>query len=143
MYYKYLVNIPQQNLYQPEYSLFQYFLYTINIEKTLNKLKYASIYYLLKSKTAETKSFEYKIIKKRKQFTTTRNERKNKNYLQKQLNSLNIYNDEDKIKYLYFEYFGKFTTNPKEALARLKQEINNEPFNDNLKYFFKLSSNHN
>ena len=98
---------------------------------------------ILESKTAETKNFEYKIIKKRKQFITTRNERKNKNYLQKQLNSLNIYNDEDKIKYLYFEHFGKFTTNPKEALARLKQEINNEPFNDNLKYFFKLSSNHN
>ena len=71
----------------------------------------------------------------------------NKGYLKDNTYLINlkdiIYNYEDKIKYLYFEYFGKFTTNPKEALARLKQEINNEPFNDNLKYFFKLSSNHN
>ena len=88
-----------------------------------------------------TKSFEYKTLNKRKFLTSTRYDSVNRTYLQKQINSLNIDNDREKIKYLYFEYFGKYINDEKTALNKLKKEIIKDNYNNNLKDFFKLSSN--
>ena len=89
------------------------------------------------------KNFNYDILKPRKYFVTTRNERKNKNYLMKKLNNLNINNDSEKIKYLYFEYFGNMIDNPNKALTELKKAINNKIFDENIRNLLKLSINSN
>ena len=47
----------------------------------------------------------------------------------------------EKIKYLYFEYFGKYITDEKLALNKLKKEFIKNISSNNLKEFFKLSSN--
>ena len=65
---------------------------------------------ILEIRVSMTKSFEYKTLNKRKFLTSTRYDSVNRTYLQKQINSLNIDNDREKIKYLYFEYFGKYIT---------------------------------
>ena len=88
-----------------------------------------------------TKSFEYKTLNRRNFLTSTRYDSVNRTYLQKQINSLNIDNDREKIKYLYFEYFGKYINDEKTALNKLKKEIIKDNYNNNLKDFFKLSSN--
>ena len=98
---------------------------------------------ILEIKSSKYKNFIYKTLNKRLYQTSTRYEKLNRNYLENQLNSLNINKDSEKIKYLYFEYFGKFINDESEALLRLKKEINNSNISDNLKYFFKLSSNKN
>ena len=88
-----------------------------------------------------TKSFEYKTLNRRNFLTSTRYDSVNRTYLQKQINSLNIDNDREKIKYLYFEYFGKYINDEKTALNKLKKDIIKDNYNNNLKDFFKLSSN--
>ena len=88
-----------------------------------------------------TKSFEYKTLNRRNFLTSTRYDSVNRTYLQKQINSLNIDNDREKIKYLYFEYFGKYINDEKTALNKLKKEVIKDNYNNNLKDFFKLSSN--
>ena len=95
---------------------------------------------ILEIKVNTTKVFEYEIIKPRKNLLTTRYDSMNKTYIEKQLNSLNIKKDKEKIKYLYFEYFGKYITDETLALTRLKKEFNNNSSNV-LKDFLKLSSN--
>ena len=95
---------------------------------------------ILEIKVNTTKVFEYKIIKPRKNLLTTRYDSMNKTYIEKQLNSLNIKKDKEKIKYLYFEYFGKYITDETLALNKLKKEFNNNSSNK-LKDFLKLSSN--
>ena len=95
---------------------------------------------ILEIKVNTTKVFEYKIIKPRKNLLTTRYDSMNKTYIEKQLNSLNIKKDKEKIKYLYFEYFGKYITDETLALNKLKKEFNNNSSNI-LKDFLKLSSN--
>lgn len=94
-------------------------------------------------KTSILPKFEYNKTKQRKIYITTRLERKNKKLLQKQLSLLNIPNDDDKIKYIYFEYFGEIIDNTDEALAKLKSMVKKQTINDNLKYFLKLVNNHN
>ena len=96
---------------------------------------------ILEIRVSMTKSFEYKTLNKRKFLTSTRYDSVNRTYLQKQINSLNIDNDREKIKYLYFEYFGKYINDEKTALNKLKKEIIKDNYNNNLKDFFKLSSN--
>ena len=96
---------------------------------------------ILEIRVSMTKSFEYKTLNKRKFLTSTRYDSLNRTYLQKQINSLNIDNDREKIKYLYFEYFGKYINDEKTALNKLKKEIIKDNYNNNLKDFFKLSSN--
>ena len=96
---------------------------------------------ILEIKVNTTKTFEYKIIKPRKTLLTTRYDSMNKTYIEKQLNSLNVDNDSEKIKYLYFEYFGKYITDEKLALNKLKKEFIKNSSSNNLKDFFKLSSN--
>lgn len=96
---------------------------------------------ILEIKVNTTKVFEYEIIKPRKILLTTRYDSMNKTYVEKQLNSLSINKDREKIKYLYFEYFGNYISDEKLALNRLKKEFNNNNSNNNLKDFFKLSSN--
>ncbi len=96
---------------------------------------------ILEIRVKLTKSFEYKTLNKRKFLTSTRYDSVNRTYLQKQINSLNIDNDREKIKYLYFEYFGKYINDEKTALNKLKKEIIKDNYNNNLKDFFKLSSN--
>lgn len=95
---------------------------------------------ILEIKVNTTKVFEYEIIKPRKNLLTTRYDSMNKTYIEKQLNSLNIKKDKEKIKYLYFEYFGKYITDETLALNKLKKEFNNNSSNV-LKDFLKLSSN--
>lgn len=95
---------------------------------------------ILEIKVNTTKVFEYKIINPRKNLLTTRYDSINKTYIEKQLNSLNVKKDKEKIKYLYFEYFGKYITDETLALTRLKKEFNNNSSNI-LKDFLKLSSN--
>lgn len=96
---------------------------------------------ILEIRVSMTKSFEYKTLNKRKFLTSTRYDSVNRTYLQKQINSLNINNDREKIKYLYFEYFGKYINDEKTALNKLKKEIIKDNYNNNLNDFFKLSSN--
>ena len=96
---------------------------------------------ILEIKVNTTKIFEYEIIKQRKTLLTTRYDSMNKTYIEKQLNSLNVDNDSEKIKYLYFEYFGKYITDEKLALNKLKKEFVKNSSSNNLKEFFKLSSN--
>ena len=96
---------------------------------------------ILEIRVSMTKSFEYKTLNKRKFLTSTRYDSVNRTYLQKQINSLNIDNDREKIKYLYFEYFGKYINDEKTALNKLKKEVIKDNYNNNLKDFFKLSSN--
>lgn len=96
---------------------------------------------ILEIKVNTTKTFEYEIIKPRKTLLTTRYDSMNKTYIEKQLNSLNVDNDSEKIKYLYFEYFGKYITDEKLALNKLKKEFVKKSSSNNLKDFFKLSSN--
>ena len=96
---------------------------------------------ILEIRVSMTKSFEYKTLNKREFLTSTRYDSVNRTYLQKQINSLNIDNDREKIKYLYFEYFGKYINDEKTALNKLKKEIIKDNYNNNLKDFFKLSSN--
>ncbi len=96
---------------------------------------------ILEIRVSMTKPFEYKTLNKRKFLTSTRYDSVNRTYLQKQINSLNIDNDREKIKYLYFEYFGKYINDEKTALNKLKKEIIKDNYNNNLKDFFKLSSN--
>ena len=95
---------------------------------------------ILEIKVNTTKVFEYEIINPRKNLLTTRYDSINKTYIEKQLNSLNVKKDKEKIKYLYFEYFGKYITDETLALTRLKKEFNNNSSNK-LKDFLKLSSN--
>ena len=96
---------------------------------------------ILEIKVNTTKIFEYEIIKQRKTLLTTRYDSMNKTYIEKQINSLNVDNDSEKIKYLYFEYFGKYITDEKLALNKLKKEFVKNSSSNNLKDFFKLSSN--
>ena len=95
---------------------------------------------ILEIKLNTTKTFEYEIIKPRKILLTTRYDSMNKTYIEKQLNSLSIDKDKEKIKYLYFEYFGKYITDETLALNKLKKEFNNNSSNK-IKDFLKLSSN--
>ncbi len=95
---------------------------------------------ILEIKVNTTKTFEYEIIKPRKTLLTTRYDSMNKTYIEKQLNSLSIDKDSEKIKYLYFEYFGKYITDETLALNKLKKEFNNNSSNK-IKDFLKLSSN--
>lgn len=95
---------------------------------------------ILEIKVNTTKVFEYEIINPRKNLLTTRYDSINKTYIEKQLNSLNVKKDKEKIKYLYFEYFGKYITDETLALNKLKKEFNNNSSNK-LKDFLKLSSN--
>ena len=96
---------------------------------------------ILEIRVKLTKSFEYKTLTKRKFLTSTRYDSLNRTYLQNQINNLSIDNDREKIKYLYFEYFGKYINDEKTALNKLKKEIIKDNYNNNLKDFFKLSSN--
>lgn len=87
------------------------------------------------------KDITFKIIKERIKYYQTRNERKNKSYIKTFINNLNVKNDEEKIKYLYFEYYNKFNNNTKEALDTLKKDLDNNIINEDIKYFLRLSSN--
>lgn len=96
---------------------------------------------ILEIRVKLTKSFEYKTLTKRKFLTSTRYDSLNRTYLQNQINNLSIDNDREKIKYLYFEYFGKYINDEKTALNKLKKEVIKDNYNNNLKDFFKLSTN--
>ena len=96
---------------------------------------------VLEIKVNLTKTFEYKTLNKRKFLTSTRYDNINRSYLQKQINNLNIDKDKEKIKYLYFEYFGNYINDELNALNKLKKEISKDNYSNNLKEFFKLSSN--
>lgn len=98
---------------------------------------------ILENTKLKTKEINYKIINNRKKLKQTRYEIKNKIFLQKQINSLNIDKDSDKIKYLYFEYFNHFNDDTENALETLKNKLNDEQINDNLRHFFKLSGSQN
>lgn len=87
------------------------------------------------------KNFNYKILGKRKIIKTTRLEYKNKRQIVNIINNLNIKHDEEKIKYIYFEYFGRKEINCTKALKELKKTIKYENINTDLKNFFKLSAN--
>ena len=87
------------------------------------------------------KNFNYKILGKRKIIKTTRLEYKNKRKIVNIINNLNIKHDEEKIKYIYFEYFGRKEINCTKALKELKKTIKYENINTDLKNFFKLSAN--
>ena len=96
---------------------------------------------ILEIKVNTTKSFEYQILNSRKTLLTTRYDNMNKTYIEREINNLSVDNDSEKIKYLYFEYFGKYITDENIALAKLKKEIIKNISTNNLKDFFKLSSN--
>ena len=96
---------------------------------------------ILEIRVKLTKSFEYKTLTKRKFLTSTRYDSLNRTYLQNQINNLSIDNDREKIKYLYFEYFGKYINDEKTALNKLKKEVIKDNYNNNLRDFFKLSTN--
>ena len=98
---------------------------------------------ILEVKTNINSSIEYEIVGKREFMSSTRKERKNISFLNKQINNLNLINDKEKIKYLYFEYFGSINKNTKDALNKLKEEIKNSNSLDNLKNFFIFESNKN
>ena len=97
---------------------------------------------ILEIKVNNSKIFTFKQLLPRKYLTTTRFDNINKKFLKKEINNLDLNKDKDKIKYLYFEYFGKYIDDELIALNKLKQEINNE-YNNNLKELFKLASNKN
>lgn len=94
---------------------------------------------ILEVKTKINNNLEYKIINKRNNITTTRHEVKNKVFLKNQINNLNLIKDKEKIKYLYFEYFGNMIDNVKDALTKLKEEINKDN-TESLKNFFIITS---
>ena len=86
-------------------------------------------------------NFIYKTVSKRKKINTTRLEYKNQLSVEKIMNSLKIKEDEEKIKYIYLEYFGKKEKNTSKALLDLKNKIKYENFNKELQIFFKLTTN--
>lgn len=86
------------------------------------------------------KEIDFKVLGKRKKYHQTRYERKNKSYIKNFINNLSIETDEEKIKYLYFEYYNKFNNNTKDALDKLKKDLVNNSLNEDIKYFLRLSS---
>lgn len=86
-------------------------------------------------------TFKYQILDKRKNFLTTRLEFQNKEKIKSAINSLTLKKDEEKIKYIYFEYFGKKEANCSKALKKLKSTIKYENFNTDLKKVFNLITN--
>ena len=96
---------------------------------------------ILEVKTVITKKFLYRLLDKREKMDSTRNEKKNITFLQNQIDKLSLNKDDDKIKYLYFEYFGTMPENSKKALKILKDEIKNNNHLENLKNFFIITSN--
>ena len=103
---------------------------SINIEEELD---------ILESMHIKSKDISYTTYKRRKKYYQTRNERKNKLLIKNKLNSLNIIDDEDKIKYLYFEYFNELNNNSKDALCKLKKLIDKDIINDNIKFFLSIT----
>jgi len=95
---------------------------------------------ILEIRINNSKTFEYETISPRKFLTTTRYDSTSKNYIEKEIRKLNIKKDKEKIKYLYLEYFGKYTDDESKALNELKKELK---LNNNLEDLFKLTSNNN
>lgn len=86
-------------------------------------------------------TFKYQILDKRKNVLATRLECQNKEKIKCEINSLNLNKDKEKIKYIYFEYFGKKEANCSKALKKLKSKIKYENFNTDLKKLFNLITN--
>ena len=95
---------------------------------------------ILEIRINNSKTFEYETISPRKFLTITRYDSTSKNYIKKEIRKLNIKKDKEKIKYLYLEYFGKYTDDESKALNELKKELK---LNNNLEDLFKLTSNNN
>jgi len=86
--------------------------------------------------------FEYKIIDKILYTLKTRKEKKDEDFLNNEIMKLERINDVEKIRYLYFECYGKKENNIIEALNKLKNVIKNDYCNEynKLYNFFKLTS---
>lgn len=86
--------------------------------------------------------FEYEIIDKINYTLKTRKEKKDEYFLNNEIIKLERLNDIEKIKYLYFECYGKKENNIVEALNKLKNIIKNDYCNEynKLYNFFKLTS---
>lgn len=97
---------------------------------------------ILEIKINNSKTFTFETLLPRKYLTITRSDNINNKILNREINNLDLRKDKDKIKYLYFEYFGKYMNDELTALNKLKSEIKNG-YNNNLKELFKLASNKN
>lgn len=106
---------------------------SINVEEELD---------ILEIRVNHSNFFSYETLLERKFLTTTRFDNTNKKIIKTEINNLDLKKDKDKIKYLYFEYFGNYIDDELIALNQLKQEIKTE-YNNNLKELFKLASNKN
>ena len=86
------------------------------------------------------KQISYKIIKiNEKDFYLTRKEKKVKTETIKKLNSLFKNNENEKLKYLFFECYNKQEENTTKIYNQLKKEIkNNSPKCTTIYNFFKL-----
>lgn len=98
---------------------------------------------ILEVKTKVNNDIKYKIISARSVMKNTRNEEKNLKLLSEQINNLNLNQDKEKIKYLYFEHFGNINENENDALKKLKAELKNKHSLDNLTKIFMFESNKN
>lgn len=106
---------------------------SINVEEELD---------ILEIKINHSNFFSYETLLERIFLTTTRFDNTNKKIIKTEINNLDLKKDKDKIKYLYFEYFGNYIDDELIALNQLKQEIKTG-YNNNLKELFKLASNKN
>lgn len=79
---------------------------------------------------------EYKILKKEKILLKTRKELKDEIFVEKELKNI----ENDKLKYIYFECFGKHEKNEKEILSSINKISKNSKTYKNLYNILKLTS---
>ena len=89
-------------------------------------------------KNMKTENIEYEILKKIKNILQTRKNIKINNYLKKELNNLSIKNDNNKIKYLYYECFNKIEKNPVIAIKKLLKSKENKEIKEKLYNYLKI-----
>lgn len=93
-------------------------------------------------KRCEVSKLNYEIIDKKTRYEfNTRKEIENKKYLLNSLDSLAKNNEIEKLKYLYFECFGKQKDSMISVIEELKSKIDNSVVNKTMFDFFKLIKN--
>lgn len=94
----------------------------LEVLETINKLK--------------EKDINFEITKKVGNILKTRKELKDENFIKKELKNI----DNDKLRYIYFECFGKHEKNRKEILNSIKSLSKNSKTYKNLYNILKLTS---
>lgn len=93
-------------------------------------------------KRCEISNLKYEIIDKKERYDfNTRMEIENRNYLLNALDTLIKNNETEKLKYLYFECFGKKNNSVISVIEELKAKVDNKAIKKTMFEFFKLIKN--